>query len=127
MAISADRPGPQLDRVDRILDAFDPGHTSLTLLGLVARTGLPKTTVYRTVRKMAALGWVECRGGRYTIGARLFERATLAGGQLALRDAVLPFLQELCGATPRPRTWPSSTDPTCSTWKSWSDAAPSRP
>ena len=27
----------------------------------------------------------------------------------------------------RPRTWPSSTDPTCSTWKSWSDAAPSRP
>ena len=38
-------------------------------------------------------------GGRYTIGARLFERATLAGGHLALRDAALPFLQELCAAT----------------------------
>ena len=59
----------------------------------------PKTTVYRTIRKMAALGWVECRGSRYVIGARLFERATLAGGQLAVRDAVLPFLQELCAAT----------------------------
>ena len=59
VAISADRSRSQLDRVDRILDAFDPGHTSLTLLGLVARTGLPKTTVYRTVRRMAALGWVE--------------------------------------------------------------------
>jgi DNA-binding IclR family transcriptional regulator len=99
VAISVDRSRSQLDRVDRILDAFDPGHTSLTLLGLVARTGLPKTTVYRTVRKMAALGWVEYRDGRYAIGARLFERATLAGGHLALRDTVLPFLQELCAAT----------------------------
>ena len=55
--------------------------------------------MYRTVRKMAALGWLECRGGRYTIGTRLFERATLAGGHLALRDAALPILQELCAAT----------------------------
>ncbi len=99
VTITSDRSRSQLDRVDRILDAFDPGHTSLTLLGLVARTGLPKTTVYRTVRKMAALGWVECRDGRYAIGARLFERATLASGHLALRDAVLPFLQDLCGVT----------------------------
>src|SRR6476620_8033961 len=99
VTITSDRSRSQLDRVDRILDAFDPGHTSLTLLGLVARTGLPKTTVYRTVRKMAALGWVEYRDGRYSIGARLFERATLAGGHLALRDTVLPFLQELCAAT----------------------------
>lgn len=94
-----DRLRSQLDRVDSILDAFDPHHTSLTLVGLVARTGLPKTTVHRTVQKMKALGWLECRDGRYAIGTRLFERATLAADNLALRAAALPFLQELCATT----------------------------
>jgi DNA-binding IclR family transcriptional regulator len=99
VAIISDRPRSPLERVDSILDAFDQDHTSLTLLGLVARTGLPKTTVHRTVHKMVTLGWVEYRRGRYTIGARLFERATLAADQLMLRAAALPFLQELCAAT----------------------------
>ncbi len=48
---------------------------------------------------MVALGWLDCRDGRFTIGIRLFERATLSGGRLAVRDAALPFLQDLCAAS----------------------------
>jgi DNA-binding IclR family transcriptional regulator len=88
-----------LERADSILEAFDTDHASLTLLGLVARTGLPKTTVHRTVHKMMELGWVECHEGRYVVGARLFERATLAGDRLDLRHAAFPFLEELHAAT----------------------------
>lgn len=88
-----------LERADSILGAFDPDHPSLTLLGLIARTGLPRTTVHRTVRKMIELGWIEHHGDRYSIGTRMFERAALAGRPLSVRDAALPFLQALWAAT----------------------------
>jgi DNA-binding IclR family transcriptional regulator len=82
-----------LGRVDSILDAFDSDHPSLTLTGLVARTGLPKTTVYRTVRKMIDLRWVECHDGRYRIGGRLVEHASL-GRQASLANTSYQFLQD---------------------------------
>src|SRR4051794_11503969 len=78
----ADRPRCLLDRADAVLGAFDTEHAGLTLLGLVARTGLPKTTVHRTAKKMLELGWLEFHHGRYAIGTRLFERAMLASGRL---------------------------------------------
>ena len=47
-----------LSRADAILDAFDGEHLSLTLTGLVARTGLPKTTVFRISEEMiGAIGF----------------------------------------------------------------------
>ena len=99
MATIAEHPRCLLDRANAILEAFDAEHAALTLLGLVARTGLPKTTVHRTAKKMLELGWLEHRAGRYAIGTRLFERAMLPSGRLALRDAALPVLQELSAAT----------------------------
>jgi DNA-binding IclR family transcriptional regulator len=94
-----ERTRSQLERADVILEAFDAGHEHLTLLGLVARTGLPKTTVHRTVKRMLELGWVECHHGRYTIGIRLFERAALATRSTSLRDAALQAMQSLRTAT----------------------------
>ena len=55
--------------------------------------------MYRTAKKMLELGWLECHERRYSIGTRLFERAMLAGERLALRDAALPILQEVCAVT----------------------------
>jgi DNA-binding IclR family transcriptional regulator len=99
MDVDGQRSHSLLERVDLILDAFDTDHPSLTLLGIVARTGLPKTTVHRTIHKMMELGWVERYEGRYVIGTRLFERATLAGQRLELRDVAFPFMQELRAVT----------------------------
>ena len=99
MAMIAKRPSCLLERADTVLGAFDAEHRGLTLLGLVARTGLPKTTVHRTARKLVELGWLEYHEGRYAIGTRLFERAMLASRRLTLRDAALPVLQEISAAT----------------------------
>jgi DNA-binding IclR family transcriptional regulator len=88
-----------LDRAAAILGAFDAAHRELTLAALVTRCGLPRSTTHRTADKMIRLGWLEKPGDRYRIGNRLFEIASLAPIRLELREAVLPFLQDLHQAT----------------------------
>jgi DNA-binding IclR family transcriptional regulator len=44
---------------------------------------------------MISLGWLDKASGRYRIGNRLFEIASLAPIRLELREAALPFLQDL--------------------------------
>jgi DNA-binding IclR family transcriptional regulator len=84
-----------LDRADTILAAFDSAHTDLSLLGIMARTGLPKTTVHRSVHKMVDLEWLEVRDGRYSIGTRLLEFTSLSWANAVLREAARPALQNL--------------------------------
>ena len=84
-----------LDRAAAILGAFDAAHRELTLAALVTRCGLPRSTTHRTAMRMIQLGWLEKPGDRYRIGNRLFEIAGLAPIRLELREAVLPFLQDL--------------------------------
>src|SRR3984957_11375220 len=88
-----------LDRAAAILGAFDAAHRELTLAALVTRCGLPRSTTHRTAMRMVQLGWLEKPGNRYRIGNRLFEIASLAPIRLELREAVLPFLQDLHQAT----------------------------
>jgi len=88
-----------LDRVAAILGAFDASHRELTLAALVARSGLPRSTTHRIADRLIRLGWLDKPGDRYRIGKRLFEIASLAPIRLELREAVLPFLQDLHQAT----------------------------
>ncbi len=48
---------------------------------------------------MIRLGWLDKPKGHYRIGNRLFEIASLAPIRLELREAVLPYLQDLHSAT----------------------------
>ena len=88
-----------LDRAAAILGAFDPDHRELTLAVLTRRCGLPRSTTHRTADRMLRLGWLEKPDDRYRIGRRLFEISGLAPIRHELREAVLPFLQDLYGAT----------------------------
>jgi DNA-binding IclR family transcriptional regulator len=88
-----------LDRAAQILDAFDGEHRELTLSALVRRSGLPRSTVHRTADRMLRLGWLDKPSDRYRIGNRLFELSGLAPVRHELREAVLPFLQDLYNAT----------------------------
>jgi|tagenome__1003787_1003787.scaffolds.fasta_scaffold20587779_2 DNA-binding IclR family transcriptional regulator len=88
-----------LDRTDVILGAFDAEHTDLSLLGIMVRTGLPKTTVHRAVHKLVGLEWLELHEGRYSIGTRLLEFAGLSWAHAVLRRAALPTLQRLQACT----------------------------
>lgn len=88
-----------LDRAAAILGAFDEHHRELTLAALVTRSGLPRSTTHRTATKMIELGWLDKPADRYRIGNRLFEISGLAPVRHELREAALPFLQDLYNAT----------------------------
>jgi DNA-binding IclR family transcriptional regulator len=88
-----------LDRAAAILGAFDATHRELTLAALVERSGLPRSTTHRTADRMIRLGWLDKPREKYRIGNRLFEISSLAPIRHELREAVLPFLQDLHNAT----------------------------
>ncbi|MFC1431738.1 IclR family transcriptional regulator [Streptacidiphilus sp. N1-3] len=88
-------PAGGLERAAAILGAFDPAHRELTLAALVARCGLPRSTTHRTAERMIRVGWLDKPKDRYRIGNRLFEISSLAPIRHELREAVLPFLQDL--------------------------------
>ena len=87
-------------RALRVLEAFTPRHRLLGLSDLARRAGLPVSTTHRLVADLTAWGALE-RGadGRYRVGLRLWEVATLAPRGLGLREAALPFLEDLYEAT----------------------------
>lgn len=88
------------DKVMALLGAFTHETPALTLTELSRRTGLSLPTVHRRAAELVAWGALE-RGTdrRYRIGLRLWETAALAPRGLGLRNAAMPFLQELYEAT----------------------------
>jgi DNA-binding IclR family transcriptional regulator len=88
-----------LDRAAAILGAFDEQHRELSLAALVTRCRLPRSTTHRTADKMLRLGWLDKPADRYRIGNRIFELSGLAPVRHQLREAALPFLQDLHVAT----------------------------
>jgi DNA-binding IclR family transcriptional regulator len=74
-------PAAGLDRAAAIFDAFDEVHRELTLAALVRRSGLPRSTV-----------------DRYRVGTRIFELSGLVAVRRELREAALPYMQDLYSA-----------------------------
>jgi IclR family transcriptional regulator, acetate operon repressor len=88
-----------LRRAFDVLGAFAGGPSRLTLSELVDHTGLPKTTAHRVAVELVELGALERRDGRYALGPRLFELGQLVSHHRRLRDAALPYMQDLYGLT----------------------------
>jgi DNA-binding IclR family transcriptional regulator len=87
-------------RVTSVLAAFDAEHGALTLSELSRRTALPLTTAHRLAGELTRQGMLERdTRGRYRIGLRLWEIASTAARAVDLREAALPFLQDLCATT----------------------------
>jgi DNA-binding IclR family transcriptional regulator len=88
-----------LERAVRILGAYGPADRTLTLAEMTRRTGIPKPTVHRLAGELLELGLLEGEGGVYRLGMRMFELGQLVPLQRDLRDAALPFMQDLFEAT----------------------------
>jgi DNA-binding IclR family transcriptional regulator len=87
-------------RVFQLLDAFTSAAKGLSLTQLSRRSGLPLTTVHRFAHELRRLGVLECDAdGRYRIGLRLWEIAAHAPRGVGLREAAMPFLEDLYEAT----------------------------
>ena len=83
-----------------VLEAFTPASPALTLSEIARRAGLPLTTAHRLVGELRAAGALERDGdGTYRIGLRLWEIASLAPRGVPLREAALPFLEDLYEVT----------------------------
>lgn len=95
------RPGIEvLTRAVDVLAAFTrgPGNV-LSLAELGRRTGLPKATLHRLLAALDGLGLVERTGTGYQLGMRLFELGEHVPRKRQLREAALPFLQDLFEAS----------------------------
>jgi DNA-binding IclR family transcriptional regulator len=87
---------PVVDRAFALLAAFDAGHRSLSLGELSRRSGIPTSSTLRLAGRLMAWGALE-RGtdGRFTIGLRLWEVASLAPRGQGLKQMALPFMGDL--------------------------------
>ncbi|MFJ5274888.1 IclR family transcriptional regulator [Streptomyces sp. NPDC088358] len=88
------------DRLLAVLAAFDHEHPALCLTDISRRAGLTLTTAHRLVGALTEWGALERdEDGAYHVGLRLWEIAALAPRGLALRQAALPYLEDLYEAT----------------------------
>lgn len=88
-----------LERAFRVLCAYGPADRKLTLAEMTRRTGIPKATVHRLAGELIELGMLEGERGVYRLGMRMFELGQLVPLQRDLREAALPFMQDLFEAT----------------------------
>ena len=92
--------GPSvLARAAAVLDAFGADTPELGVSELARRSGLAKSTAHRMAGELVRLGWLEQTGAKVRLGLRLFELGQLVPRQRALKDAALPFMEDLREAT----------------------------
>jgi DNA-binding IclR family transcriptional regulator len=95
------RTGPVAVRALTLLEAFTPEHPTLTLSELARRSGFPLSTTHRLALDLVGWGAIERddRSGRFHIGLRLWEIASLAPRGLVLRESALPVMEDLAHVT----------------------------
>ncbi|MFI9583544.1 IclR family transcriptional regulator [Streptomyces sp. NPDC052236] len=93
-------PRSAADRLLDVLAAFDLRNPALSLSEISRRAELPLATAHRLVGTLTRWGALERdESGSYHIGLRLWEVAALAPRGVALRQAAMPFLEDLYETT----------------------------
>lgn len=83
-------------RAVRIVTAFTPDETSLQVSEIARRAGLHVATASRLIAELTAHGLLERGENREVrVGMRLWELASRASPTLSLRDAAMPYLEDL--------------------------------
>ncbi|MGO1181485.1 MAG: IclR family transcriptional regulator [Micrococcaceae bacterium] len=85
-----------LDRLIRILEAFDATAPQLTVAELAVRADLPLPTAYRWVERLHGSGLLRRhRDGTVGPGLRLWELAARSSPTSSLRAAAMPYLDDV--------------------------------
>jgi DNA-binding IclR family transcriptional regulator len=102
-AVESTRSGPPpksvLARGLLLLDVFGQTETELSLAELATRSGLPKPTVHRLVAELVNWGGLERSRGGYRLSTKLFDLGQRVPRRRDLREAALPYLEDLYEAT----------------------------
>lgn len=85
-----------IQRVARILSAFDAEHTALSVAEIARRAELPESTTRRLVGDLIDEGLLQRRDARLiTIGHRLWAQVSRTSPTLRLRDAAIGFMDDI--------------------------------
>jgi DNA-binding IclR family transcriptional regulator len=85
-----------LQRAVRILEVFGPDSPSVSIGDIAKRADLPLSTASRLVEEMIQHGLLRRDSARRVrIGIRLWELASRAAPTRGLRDAAMPFMEDL--------------------------------
>jgi DNA-binding IclR family transcriptional regulator len=90
----SDTPAAMVDRVTLILSAF-ASRESQNLADIVARTGLPRSSVHRILQQLTAARWLERVDADYRLGLAIFELGSLVAHRSHIVAAARPFMQQL--------------------------------
>jgi DNA-binding IclR family transcriptional regulator len=83
-------------RLVRVLETFTPTETTQTVSEIGRRAGLPSSTAHRIVADLVGAGLLERdEDRRVRIGMRLWELTTRSAHALRLRQAALPFMEQV--------------------------------
>lgn len=89
-----------LERAFDILDVFREGPGQrLGVTQIAHRVGLPKSSVHRILASLVSLEAIERDGHDYQLGMRLFELGEHVPRKRDLREAALPFMEDLYEVT----------------------------
>lgn len=89
-------PDTALDRLIRILGAFDTDRPTLSVSALSRRAAIPLPTTYRWVDRLTAAGLLErAEGGAVGPGMRLWELASRSAPGTSLRKAAMPYMDDV--------------------------------
>ncbi len=84
------------DRIVRVLETFTATRTAQTIAEIGRRAGLPRSTAHRVVSELVAVGLLDRdEQQRVRIGIRLWELSTRSSWALRLRQAAMPFMEQV--------------------------------
>lgn len=87
------------DRIVRVLETFTADRTMQTASEIGRHAGLPSSTAHRIVDELVAAGLLERdEDRRVHLGMRLWELALRGSTALRLRQAALPFMEQVQAA-----------------------------
>ncbi|MFD9661390.1 IclR family transcriptional regulator [Rhodococcus sp. NPDC059968] len=84
-----------LARTVRIIESFRSDDSLLTVSEIARRSGLHISTTSRLIDELVGCGWLEREDRKVRIGVRLWEVASRASPTLGLREAAMPFMEDL--------------------------------
>jgi IclR family transcriptional regulator, acetate operon repressor len=84
-----------VDRVFCVLESCAGSSRALTLVDLVERTGLPKTTLHRVCWKLVELEMLSHADDGFRIGTKLFALGSMSPDLRRLRAGAMPYLHQL--------------------------------
>ncbi|MFB7031837.1 MULTISPECIES: IclR family transcriptional regulator [unclassified Streptomyces] len=91
---------PVVDRAFALLGAFDSDHRALSLADLARRSDVPRSSALRLARSLVHVGALErLDDGRFVVGLRLLETASLAPRGHGLRAVAMPYMEDLFHVT----------------------------